>query len=99
MAISAKDRFAMLPEARQKAILARADELTAEELTLAELREARLRSQAALAAKLGIKQSAVSGRERRADMYLSTLNGRIDAMGGSLQIIAQFPDRPAVRIK
>ena len=99
MAISAKDRFAMLPEARQKAILARADELTAEELTLAELREVRLRSQAALAAKLGIKQSAVSRLERRTDMYLSTLNGLIEAMGGSLQIIAQFPDRPAVRIK
>ena len=78
---------------------ARADELTAEELTLAELREVRLRSQAALAAKLGIKQSAVSRLERRADMYLSTLNSLIEAMGGSLQIIAQFPDRPAVRIK
>ena len=75
------------------------DELTAKELTLAELREVRLRSQAALAAKLGIKQSAVSRLERRADMYLSTLNSLIEAMGGSLQIIAQFPDRPAVRIK
>ncbi len=99
MAISAKDRFAQLPEARQKAILARADELTAEELTLAELREVRQRSQVELAAKLGIKQSAVSRLERRTDMYLSTLNDVIEAMGGTLLIVAQFPDRPPVSIK
>ena len=31
-------------------------------------------------------------------MYVSTLRGLIEAMGGSLKIIAQFPDRPAVSI-
>ncbi len=60
MAINARDRFAMLPKARQKAIKARTAELIAEELSLAELREARQRSQVELAQKLGIKQAAVS---------------------------------------
>jgi transcriptional regulator with XRE-family HTH domain len=87
-----------LPEARRKAILAAADRLIAEELTLAELREARRRSQAELAKRLGVQQSAVSRMERRTDMYLSTLRIIVEAMGGTLEIIAQFPDRPPVRI-
>ncbi len=98
MAINARNRFARLPKARQEKILARADELLAEEMSLAELRELRLRSQAQLAEKLGIKQAAVSRLERRADMYLSTLRNLIVSMGGTLRIIAQFPDRPPVCI-
>jgi transcriptional regulator with XRE-family HTH domain len=98
MAINARDRFARLPKVRQEKILARAAELIAEEMSLAELREIRLRSQAQLAEKLGIKQAAVSRLERRADMYLSTLRNLIDSMGGTLRIIAQFPDRPPVCI-
>jgi DNA-binding Xre family transcriptional regulator len=98
MPINAKDQFAKLPEARRKAIKARAAELIAEELSLAELREARQRSQVELAEKLGIKQAAVSRLERRTDMYLSTLSNLIKAMGGTLSIVAEFPDRPPVRI-
>jgi transcriptional regulator with XRE-family HTH domain len=87
-----------LPEARRTASLAKADRLVTEELILAELREARRRSQAELARKLGVQQSAVSRIERRADMCLSTLTGMVEAMGGTLEIIATFPDRPPVRI-
>jgi hypothetical protein len=47
---------------------------------------------------LGIKQAAVSRLERRTDMYLSTLRNLIVSMGGTLRIIAQFPDRPPVCI-
>ena len=98
MVVDSRERFARLPESRRRAILAQADRLTAEELTLAELREARRRSQAELASKLGIGQSAVSRIERRADMYLSTLSHFVEAMGGTLHLIAEFPDRPPVRI-
>jgi transcriptional regulator with XRE-family HTH domain len=98
MAINAKDRFARLPRARQEKILARAEEMIAEEMSLTELREACLRSQAQLAEKLGIRQAAVSRLERRTDMYLSTLRNLIASMGGTLRIIAQFPDRPPVCI-
>jgi DNA-binding XRE family transcriptional regulator len=98
MAIKARDYIAKLPESEQKAIQAEAQRLIAEELTLAELREARRRSQAELAKELGVQQSAISRLERRTDMYLSTLTGVVEAMGGSIEIIARFPDRPPVRI-
>jgi predicted transcriptional regulator len=85
---------AKLPKKRQEAIARRTAELIAEEATLRQVRE---RSQAAVAEKLHIKQAAVSKLERRTDMYLSTLRGYIEAMGGTLEIIARFPGR-AVRI-
>jgi DNA-binding XRE family transcriptional regulator len=98
MAIKARDYIAKLPRSEQIAIKAEAQQLIAEELTLAELREARRRSQAELAKKLGVQQSAISRIERRTDMYLSTLSGIVEAMGGTIEIVARFPDRPPVRI-
>ena len=98
MAINAKDYLAKLSPTRREAIQARADVLIGEELSLAELREARQRSQIELAKRLGIQQAAVSKLERRADMYVSSLRALIEAMGGTLEIVAQFPDRPPVRI-
>jgi hypothetical protein len=41
---------------------------------------------------LGINQAAVSKMERRADMYISTLQSMIRAMGGQLKIEAVFPE-------
>ncbi len=84
-------------EKDQQAIARRTAELIAEEATLRQLRQARERSQAAVAVKLHIKQAAVSKLERRTDMYLNTLRSYIEAMGGTLEIIARFPDQ-AVRI-
>jgi hypothetical protein len=40
----------------------------------------------------------VAEQEPRAHMYLSTLRGHIEAMGGELDLIARFPDC-AVRIR
>ncbi len=39
----------------------------------------------------------MSKLERRTDVYLSTLRGYIEAMGGKLEIIARFPNQ-VVRI-
>jgi hypothetical protein len=97
MAIRFDDYMARLPEERRQAIEKRAAELIAEEATLRQLREARERSQVEMAEKLRIKQAAVSKLERRTDMYLSTLRGYIEAMGGRLEILARFPDH-TVRI-
>ncbi len=80
----------MTPERRGK-IKAGADRLRAE-MALDELREACELTQEQLARALRIKQAAVSKMERRADMYLSTLQGIIKAMGGELEIRAVFPD-------
>ena len=62
------------------------------EMALDELREAREMTQVHLAKILGVNQAAVSKLERRADMYVSTLQGFVKAMGGELKITARFPE-------
>jgi DNA-binding transcriptional regulator YiaG len=62
------------------------------EMPLAELREAQEMTQALLARILGVNQASVSKMERRADMYVSTLQGFIKAIGGELKITVKFPD-------
>ena len=93
MVIRLEDFIAKLPEEEQQAIQKRTAELIAEEATLRQLRVARERSQVEMAKTLKINQAGVSKLERRTDMYLSTLRGFIEAMGGTLEIIAHFPDR------
>jgi transcriptional regulator with XRE-family HTH domain len=83
-------RAKMSPEVRQRS--AEKARLYREEMALDEVREARALTQEHLAKLLGIKQSAVSKMERRADMYVSTLQAMIKAMGGTLQIVAVFPE-------
>jgi hypothetical protein len=46
-----------------------------------------------LAKILGVNQAAVSKLERRAYMYVSTLQSFVKAMGGELKITARFPER------
>lgn len=87
-----------LPSEEQTAIAQETERLILEEMTLQELRQARHRSQEVVGEILHINQAAVSKIERRADMYVSTLRSFIQAMGGDLEIIARFPDRPPVRI-
>ncbi len=67
-------------------------EAFAETMALDELREARRLTQEHLAERLGVNQSAISKLERRADMYLSTLQHTVEAMGGQLEIRAVFPE-------
>ena len=56
------------------------------------LRVAREMTQVHLAKILGVNQAAVSKLERRADMYVSTLQNFVKAMGGELKITARFPE-------
>jgi hypothetical protein len=42
--------------------------------------------------ELGVGQPAVAKLERRADMYVSNLRRYIEALGGSLEITARFPE-------
>ncbi|MFH1113157.1 MAG: XRE family transcriptional regulator [Pseudomonadota bacterium] len=70
----------------------------AAEMALHELRRARGISQEELAKVLRIKQSNVAKMEKRADIYISTLRATIEAMGGTLDIVASFPEGK-VRIK
>lgn len=85
------------PERRAK-IKARAKELLAEEMSLRELRKARELSQETLAEILGMKQGDLSKFERRADAYLSTIRRYVVAMGGSLDLVASFPNSKSIKI-
>jgi transcriptional regulator with XRE-family HTH domain len=83
-------RKKMSPEARKKAhVLA---QKYSEAMPLDELRAARQMTQEHLAKLLGTKQAAISKMERRTDMYLSTLQSFVKAMGGRLRIEAVFPE-------
>jgi transcriptional regulator with XRE-family HTH domain len=91
MAKNIKDLQAkMSPESRVRSE-AKAERLI-QEMALDELRAARALTQKHLSTLLGVKQSAVSKLERRADMYVSTLRHFIEAMGGQLEIRAVFPE-------
>jgi transcriptional regulator with XRE-family HTH domain len=87
-----------LPEERRARVQARADRLIAEEMTLRDLRRARDLTQVRMAELLGVGQDNISRLEGRADMLLSTLRSYVQAMGGSLDLVARFPDRPDVSL-
>ncbi len=82
-----------LSPARRKKVEARAAQLIAEEMTLQELRRARKITQVRMAKELGIGQDGVSKLEKRADLMISTLRKTVQAMGGNLSLVAEFPDR------
>ena len=63
-----------------------------EEMPLQQLRNARAMTQVRLAEILKMDQGNISKLENRTDMYLSTLRSYVEAMGGSLEIRAVFPD-------
>ena len=62
------------------------------EMVLQDLRQARHLSQERLAVLLHTKQANISKIEHRTDMYISTLRGYVEAMGGDLEITVHFPD-------
>lgn len=74
----------------------RAAALIAEETNLQEMRRLRKLTQARLSKKLNIGQDSVSRIEKRADLYLSTLRNYVEAVGGKLSLIVEFPDHPPV---
>ena len=114
MATTLQDKMkAVGPERREK-IEARAAELIAEEMALRDLRKAHHLTQQRMAEFLGIgrrgarrmahaelarnRQEGVSRIEKRSDLLLSTLASYVEAMGGHLRLVAEFPDRPPVAL-
>ncbi len=96
MAQNVNDIIKSLPASRRRKIEKRAAALIAEEMTLQELRRARAMTQVRLAKNLGVAQKQVSEFEKRTDMHISTLRRSIEAMGGKLILVAEFPDRKPV---
>src|SRR5216684_3054141 len=91
-----KQKMKGIGPARRKKVEARAATLIAEEMTLQELRQARKLTQVRIAKVLGISQDGVSRLEKRSDFLLSTLRKTVEAMGGNLSLVAEFPDRAPV---
>ena len=91
MARKLDDVMAALPKDRKKRVEKRAMEL----VTLKDLRHA---AQEQMAAALGVRQDTISRLEKRSDMLLSTMRHYVESMGGKLELVAKFPDRPSVVI-
>ena len=68
------------------------------EMTLAEVRKVRGFNQTAVAKTLELAQSNISKIESRPDAMLSTLKHYIEALGGTLELHAKFPDGQDVEI-
>jgi transcriptional regulator with XRE-family HTH domain len=96
MPTNVDDKIRRLGPAQRRKVEARAAQLIAEEMTLRELRHARKLTQVRMAKTLGITQDSVSRLEKRSDLLLSTLRKTVEAMGGSLSLVAEFPDRKPV---
>ena len=60
-------------------------------MALHDLRRARTMTQKSLGEALNVNQPAVAKLERRADMHVSSLRAYIEALGGRLSIVAEFP--------
>jgi transcriptional regulator with XRE-family HTH domain len=82
--------------AEERGDIAREADQLRKEMALAELRQALGVSQAELAARLNVKQPAISRLERREDMTISHLSEVVRALGGELQMTARFPDGDVV---
>lgn len=99
MARPLKDKLAALEPARRAGVEAEADRLHTEYLTLKELRKAKDLTQVQLAQTLGIQQATVAKYERQSDLLLSTLSSYVQAMGGSLKLMVEFPGKAPVALE
>jgi len=96
MARNVNDIIEKLSAAKRKKVEIRAAQLIAEEMTLREIRKARKLTQQKIAKSLRIGQEGVSKIEKRSDLLVSTLRGYLEAMGGQLSLVAEFPGREPV---
>ncbi len=98
MSRNVNDLIKNLNPTQRKKVETRATQLIAEEMTLQQLRQACKLTQQKVARSLRIGQEGVSKIERRSDLLISTLRDYVQAMGGQLSLIVEFPNRePVVR--
>ena len=86
-----KDLKSSLPVERREAIDRTVQE-ELEKLPLYKLRKACNLTQQQVATQLGVQQAAVSKIERQTDMHIGTVRRFIEAMGGTLELVATFPE-------
>jgi hypothetical protein len=67
-------------------------EIESHQANLAQVRKLRFLAQSTVAELMEMDQSEISRLERRSDLLLSTLRKFIQATGGDLHLVAQFPE-------
>lgn len=88
-----------IPAERRARIERRGQELIDQHLTLQQLRRELNLTQEHMAELLATNQANVSKVEARTDMLLSTLRNYVEAMGGTLELVARMPGRDAVKLE
>jgi transcriptional regulator with XRE-family HTH domain len=96
MSRNVNDIINNLSPTQRKKVETRAAQLIAEQMTLQQLRQACKLTQEKVAKSLRIGQEGVSKIERRSDLLISTLRDYVEAMGGQLSLVVEFPDREPV---
>src|ERR1035438_9646255 len=86
-----RDLYDKISPERRSAIEKRVEQ-SMKEMPIHELRAARRLTQQQLAQTLGMTQPAVSQIEHSTDLYLTTLENFVEAMGGHLEVFAVFHD-------
>jgi transcriptional regulator with XRE-family HTH domain len=90
--------IAELPPERQARIDAGYRALKREVESLSQLRQLAGKAQADVAAALKIRQPSVSKIEKQTNMYLSTLRGYVQAIGGELELVVRLPAHPTLHL-
>lgn len=100
MTVKFEDMMKELFTPKERAAIRRsARGIASHHMALRELRQTRLQTQVAMARRLGVKQVSISRLESRADPRLSTLTKYIDAMGGRLHLVVEFPEQEPVVLR
>ena len=97
--MSGRHPFSELTKEFSEERRARVDSIKADlvaEIPLHELRRARALTQRDLARTMNLQQPAISKIEQRTDVYVSSLRSYIEAVGGNLRIVAEFPEGEVV---
>jgi transcriptional regulator with XRE-family HTH domain len=68
-------------------------------MSLPSLRKSLRLPQQEIASRLNLNQAEISKMERRSDMYVSTLQNYINALGAKLELFAIFPNERVVRLE
>lgn len=99
MSVTLKEILDSMTPKQRAQVDRRFKELVNEVESLKELRRLSAKSQSKIAKKLKISQPAVSKIEKQTDMYLSTLRGYVEAIGGELEVIVRLPNRAPVKVR
>jgi predicted XRE-type DNA-binding protein len=98
MGTTLRDKIQNLPPERQATIQAMAEELISQEMALRAWQEARELAQARVAEQLNIDRDAAAQIEQSTELHLSALISAVRSMGGELELVVKFPDRPSVKL-